>query len=212
MALAEVDGLPILGLGKLPPWGSEECAASCKRAGCQTCARAWPSGQAHRGTRALTAALPALPVTEPTDVWEHAYYLVRLRDEWQQGNAGGETCWGMRWLGEAAGHPARRLACRCLYPQAHPPTETLSPLPRRPQSIPRAQKYQNRRPEYVTGIWDVLNWSGISDLYETALKGKAAYTALDVAKPAAVYGEADDSDSGMGSGMGSGSGSNGGNY
>ena len=101
-------------------------------------------------------------------------------------------------MGRLPGTP--RAACPAAA-YAHRPTLPLSP-------IPRAQKYQNRRPEYITGIWDVLNWSGISDLYETALKGKAAYAALDVAKPAAVYGEADDS----GSGMGSGSGSSGGDY
>jgi Fe-Mn family superoxide dismutase len=31
-------------------------------------------------------------------------------------------------------------------------------------------KYQNRRPEYVSAFWNIVNWSAVSKLYKAVLQ------------------------------------------
>jgi Fe-Mn family superoxide dismutase len=31
-------------------------------------------------------------------------------------------------------------------------------------------KYQNRRPDYITAVWNVIDWSAVNERYEAALK------------------------------------------
>ncbi len=31
-------------------------------------------------------------------------------------------------------------------------------------------KYQNRRPEYVSAFWNIVNWSAVSELYKAVLQ------------------------------------------
>jgi len=34
-------------------------------------------------------------------------------------------------------------------------------------------KYQNRRPEYLKAVWNIVNWNAVSEVYEAAKAGKA---------------------------------------